>query len=344
MIRKLKSWRIIRFIQPRWHSWKARSPPKGQVAGSNPAWGTTFQENEQATRLLLRGLMNILSIQSHVSYGYVGNKAATFPLQAMGFDVWPVNTVQFSNHTGYGHWQGDICTAEQVRAVIQGLVSLDLAKQCNAILSGYIGDKEIGRVIVETVQRFQQANPKLIYLCDPVMATPNGKACFVKPDIPDFFRTQILSIANIITPNHFEAEYLYGKKINNLNELKQAAHFFHNQGILIVIITSLNLKEKTTSNSNKLIAFLSSKQRQWYATISIPNISATINGSGDLFSALYLGHFLLTQNALTAFRLALNKTHQVIQATHAANRCELKIIGNDYKQAAPDYVMLQQIE
>jgi pyridoxine kinase len=288
--------------------------------------------------------MNILSIQSHVSYGYVGNKAATFPLQAMGFDVWPVNTVQFSNHTGYGHWQGDICTAEQVRAVIQGLVSLDLAKQCNAILSGYIGDKEIGRVIVETVQRFQQANPKLIYLCDPVMATPNGKACFVKPDIPDFFRTQILSIANIITPNHFEAEYLYGKKINNLNDLKQAAHFFHNQGILIVIITSLNLKEKTTSNSNKLIAFLSSKQRQWYATISIPNISATINGSGDLFSALYLGHFLLTQNALTAFRLALNKTHQVIQATHAANRCELKIIGNDYKQAAPDYVMLQQIE
>jgi pyridoxine kinase len=262
----------------------------------------------------------------------------------MGFEVWPVNTVLFSNHTGYGHWQGDICTAEQVRAVIQGLVSLDLARQCDAILSGYIGDKEIGRVIVETVQQFRQANPKLIYLCDPVMATPNGKACFVKPDIPDFFRNQSLAIANIITPNHFEAEYLYGKKINNLNDLKQAAHFFHSQGIRIVIVTSLSLKENNKLNPMEPTAFLSNKEGQWLATNSSSQSSVTINGTGDLFSALYLGHFLLSKDALTAFSLALNKTFQVIQATHAANRRELKIIGNDYKQATPDYVMLQQIK
>ncbi|MFZ0218679.1 MAG: pyridoxal kinase PdxY [Candidatus Aquirickettsiella sp.] len=288
--------------------------------------------------------MNILSIQSHVSYGYVGNKAATFPLQVLGFEVWPVNTVQFSNHTGYGHWQGDICTAEHIRAVIQGLLSLNLAKQCDAILSGYIGDKEIGRVILETVQDFRQANPKLIYLCDPVMATSNGKACFVKSDIPDFFRKESLTIANIITPNHFEAEFLYGKEINNLKELKQAARFFHDQGIVIVIITSLNLNEKKTVSSLEPTAFLSNKQGQWLATNSSPQNPSTINGTGDLFSALYLGHFLLTHDAALAFRLALNKTYQVIQTTRTANRRELKIIGNDYKQAAPDYVMLQQIE
>lgn len=287
--------------------------------------------------------MNILSIQSHVSYGYVGNKAATFPLQSLGFEVWPINTVQFSNHTGYGHWHGDICTAEHIRSVIQGLVSLDLAKRCDAILSGYIGDKEIGEVILETAQQFRQLNPQLIYLCDPVMSTPNGKACFVKPDIPDFFRHQSLSNANIITPNHFEAEYLYGKKINNLKDLKKAANFFHNQGILILIVTRLNLKEKNSSNSvKKPVAFLSNKRGNWFATM--PYTPAMFNGTGDLFSALYLGHFLLSQDALLAFRLTLNKTYQVIQATLAANRHELKIIGNDYKQAAPDYVMLQQIE
>lgn len=288
--------------------------------------------------------MNILSVQSHVSYGYVGNKAATFPLQALGFEVWPVNTVQFSNHTGYGQWQGDICTADQVHAVIQGLVSLGLAKQCDAILSGYIGDKEIGQVILETVQQFRQANPKLIYLCDPVMATPNGKACFVKPDIPDFFRNQSLPMASIITPNHFEAEYLYGKKINSLDDLKQAACFFHNQGILIVIVTSLNLKEKNKINIEESTAFLSNQQGKWLAAMSTPNIPTPINGTGDLFSALYLGHLLLTKDVILAFRLALNKTYQVVQATHVANRRELKIIDNDYKQAAPDYVMLQQIE
>lgn len=288
--------------------------------------------------------MNILSIQSHVSYGYVGNKAATFPLQAMGFEVWPVNTVQFSNHTGYGHWRGEISSSEQIRAIIQGLVSLGLAKHCDAILSGYIGDKDIGHVIVDTVNQFQQANPKLIYLCDPVMATPNGKACFVKPDIPNYFRTKSLTIASIITPNQFEAEFLYGKKINNLDELKQAAHFFHHKGIRIVIITSLNLKEKNKLNATKPTAFLSNNKEQWLAINSSLQTLPMINGTGDLFSALYLGHFLITKDSVLAFNLALNKTQQIIQATQAANCRELKIIGNDYKQVAQDYVMLQQIE
>lgn len=62
--------------------------------------------------------MNILSIQSHVAYGYVGNRAATFPLQRLGFDVWAVNTVQFSNHTGYGAWKGEAFSPAHVRAVI----------------------------------------------------------------------------------------------------------------------------------------------------------------------------------------------------------------------------------
>ncbi|EDP46186.1 pyridoxal kinase PdxY [Rickettsiella grylli] len=286
--------------------------------------------------------MNILSIQSHVSYGYVGNKAATFPLQALGFEVWPVNTVQFSNHTGYGHWQGNICTAKQIRAIIQGLIDLDHAKQCDAILSGYLGDKEIGAVIVDTVRQFQRVNPQLIYLCDPVMATPNGKACFVKPDIPDFFRTECLDVANIITPNHFETEYLYGKKINTLHELKQAANFFHQKGIRIVVITSLNLKKENNLMDN--YAFLSSPQGQFIATRSSPKSPRIINGTGDLFSALYLGYFLLNNNALTAFQCALNKTHQVVQATQIAHCRELKIIHTDYKQVSPNYVMLRQIE
>lgn len=287
--------------------------------------------------------MNILSIQSHVSYGYVGNKAASFPLQSMGFDVWPVNTVQFSNHTGYGHWQGNIFSAEHVRAVIQGLLSLDLAKQCDAILSGYIGDKAIGQVIVETVKQFRQFNPELIYLCDPVMATPNGKGCFVKPDIPDFFRDLSLDVATIITPNHFEAELLYGKKINHLKELQQASHFFHDKGIRIVVVTSLMLEENKDLNISHPIAFLSSKNSQWLA--SAPNIkfNATFNGTGDLFSALYLGHFLYTQDPIISFSLAMNKTYQVIEATQTAKQSELKILGNDYTQAAPDYVMLKQL-
>jgi pyridoxine kinase len=282
--------------------------------------------------------MNILSIQSHVSYGYVGNKAATFPLQSLGFDVWPVNTVQFSNHTGYGHWQGEVFSAQHIYSVIQGLETLGLAKQCDAILSGYIGDKAIGDVIIETVTRFKAINPTLHYLCDPVMGDSGGKGCFVKKDIPEFFRQQCLNVADIITPNHFEAEILWGEKINTLPQLQQACSFFHAKGVQIVAIThlQLNYHEKEV-----YAAFLSIKNNQQYlATTPKLKLNYPLNGSGDLFSALYLGHFLLTNNPLLAFQYALNTTHKIITATAETKQRELKIIGYNYCALAPNTITL----
>ncbi len=284
--------------------------------------------------------MNILSIQSHVSYGYVGNKAATFPLQSLGIEVWPINTVQFSNHTGYGSWQGDIFSAQHIRSVVQGLEALDLDKKCDAILSGYIGDKAIGEVIIKTVKRFRKHNPELCYLCDPVMGEPGGKGCFVKEDIPAFFREQCLEVATIITPNHFEAEILWGKKINNTVELQQACAFFHSKGVSIVIVTRLQIKNE--GNSTEIhSAFLSVKNiGQWLATTSKIESTQTINGSGDLFSALYLGHFLLTKNAVTAFERAMNTTHKIIETTIKSDQRELKIIDNNYCDLAPNTITL----
>ena len=287
--------------------------------------------------------MNILSIQSHVSYGYVGNKAATFPLQSLGFDVWPINTVQFSNHTGYGQWQGDIFSPQHIRAVIQGLESLDLAKQCDAILSGYIGDKAIGEVIIETVNRFRKFNPSLLYLCDPVMGDPGGKGCFVKKDIPHFFREHSITVADIITPNHFEAEILWGEKINTLQQLQQACSFFHTKGVSIVIITRLQLKNH--DDSEDYSAFLSIKNdRQWLASTPGIKLTHAINGSGDLFSALYLGHFLLTKDPVVAFTQAMNTTYKIIEATAKAKQRELKIIGHNYCDLYPNTITLRSLE
>lgn len=283
--------------------------------------------------------MNILSIQSHVSYGYVGNKAATFPLQSLGFEVWPINTVQFSNHTGYGSWQGDIFSAQHIRSVIQGLESLNLDKKCDAILSGYIGDKAIGEVIIETVKRFRKHNPDLYYLCDPVMGEPGGKGCFVKEDIPLFFREQCLELATIITPNHFEAEILCGKKINSLNDLQHACKFFHSKGVSIIVITRLQIKN--TDESKTYNTFLSVKNaQQWLATASEIKLTQAINGSGDLFSALYLGHLLLTKNPVIAFERAINTTNKIIAATAKAGQRELKIIGNNYCDPGPNTITL----
>ncbi|MDD3182489.1 MAG: pyridoxal kinase [Alphaproteobacteria bacterium] len=182
--------------------------------------------------------MCILSIQSHVAYGYVGNKAAVYPLQSMGYDVWPVHTVQFSNHTGYGKWTGEIFSAEHVREVVRGIEALGKASECRAILSGYMGSREICEAVAEITRHFKTINPGLLYLCDPVIG---NTTCFVKPEVLDFFQTQLT--ADIITPNQYEAETLSGMPITNATSLKNVACFFHDRGTRIVVITGIKLPD-----------------------------------------------------------------------------------------------------
>ena len=146
--------------------------------------------------------MNILSIQSHVAYGYVGNRAATFPLQRLGFDVWAVNTVQFSNHTGYGAWQGEVFSPAHVRSIVDGIAERGVMGQCDALLSGYLGDPALGEVVVEAAERVRAANPAAVWACDPVMGDV-GRGFFVRPGIPELFRDRIVPMADVIAPNQF---------------------------------------------------------------------------------------------------------------------------------------------
>ena len=131
--------------------------------------------------------MNVLSIQSSVAYGHVGNNAAVFPLQRLGFSVWPVNTVHFSNHTGYGDWRGFVLPAEDVADVIQGIEDRGVLSECDAVLSGYVGDASVGQVVLDAVARVKAANPRAIYCCDPVMGDAD-RGFFVRPGIPGFMR------------------------------------------------------------------------------------------------------------------------------------------------------------
>jgi pyridoxine kinase len=127
--------------------------------------------------------LNILSVQSSVAYGHVGNSAAVFPLQRMGLEVWPVNTVHFSNHTGYGQWRGPVFPAEEVAGIIRGIEDRGVLRLCDAVLSGYLGDASLGEVVVGAADRVKGHNPKAVYLCDPEMGDA-GRGFFVGPAIP----------------------------------------------------------------------------------------------------------------------------------------------------------------
>lgn len=272
--------------------------------------------------------MSILSIQSHVAYGYVGNKAAVYPLQAMGYDVWPVNTVQFSNHTGYGKWQGDIFSKEHIHNIIQGIIDLGVANQCQAILSGYMGSSEICFEVTAAVAKFKKLNNKLFYLCDPVIG---NTSCFVKPEVLEFFKTNLQ--ADIITPNQFEAEILSGIKITKVEDLKTAAKYFHGLGIGIVVITGLKINEFSV---NDLQIFVSDG-KQFY-TVGTKEYAFAImpNGTGDLFSAVFLGSFLQTHDAILSLRRTVYFTDLVMQNTFVAQTRELKVTSINYSTVEKD--------
>ena len=156
-------------------------------------------------------MLNILSIQSSVAYGHVGNSAAVFPLQRLGIEVWPVITVHFSNHTGYGAWRGPVLGPDDIAEVLTGIEERGVLPSCNAVLSGYMGDAGLGRLIVDAAAKVKALNPQALYCCDPVMGDV-GRGFFVRPGIPDFMRQTAVPAADIITPNQFELEFLTGHK------------------------------------------------------------------------------------------------------------------------------------
>src|SRR6516165_11466422 len=180
----------------------------------------------------------VLSIQSWVACGNVGNTAALFPLQRLGCETWSLNTVAFSNQTGYGKWRGTTVPAGEIATLFEGIAELGVLPRCDAVLSGYLGDAEIGSVLLDIVERVKAANPRALFACDPVMSD-FGPGWYVRAGVPEFYRDRAIAVADIVTPNRFELEWLTGRRIGTLAEASAAAAALQKQGPGIVLVTSL---------------------------------------------------------------------------------------------------------
>src|SRR5882757_4598546 len=186
--------------------------------------------------------MNILSIQSHVAYGHVGNAAATFPLQRLGVEVWPIHTVQFSNHTGYGAWTGRVFDAGLITELVEGIAQRGVLGRCDGVLSGYMGSAETGAAILDAVAQVKAANPRARYCCDPVIGDV-GRGIYVRPGIAEFMRDHALPMADIATPNQFELEHLSGRTTATMPDALQAIDVLHALGPKAILVTSLHTDE-----------------------------------------------------------------------------------------------------
>lgn len=264
--------------------------------------------------------MNLISIQSHVVYGHVGNSAAVFALQRLGVEVWPVHTVQFSNHTGHGQWQGRVFDAGLIRDLVAGLETRGVLDACDGVLSGYIGSPEIGAAILDAVATVKRANPAARYCCDPVIGDA-GKGAFVREGVADFMRDKAVRAADIVTPNHFELDYLTGRTSRTLAGARDAVKALQARGPRAVLVTSLAVDD-TPADAVDLLACDETGEFH----LRTPKLAVAANGAGDAIAALFCAHYLRSGQIDEALSRAASAMFGVLSKTAEAGAPEILLV------------------
>jgi len=262
--------------------------------------------------------LTILSFQSSVAYGHVGNAAAVFCLRRAGFEVWPVDTVMFSNHPGYPSFRGRPRDTADIVEVVEGLDELGVLKTCRAVISGYLGSKETGEAVLRAAERVKELNPDALFCCDPVMGDSDS-GLYVSAGLSGFFRTRAVSAADILMPNHFELEVLVEHSVETATEVLSATDLLLSRGARLVVVTSLHTPNMTPDTIANLVA---TKEGAWM--VSTPRLPLAAKGAGDALAALFLGYYLQEGNAGGALSRAVSSVFAVIKASHHAS--ELRLI------------------
>jgi pyridoxine kinase len=263
----------------------------------------------------------ILSIQSQVAYGHVGNSAAVLPLQRLGFDVFPLNTVQLAHHPGYGAWCGHKLLPEQLDEILGGLEQRGALARCVAVLSGYLGDPGMAGVVARAVEAVRGARLEAPYLCDPVIGD-DGPGVFVGAGVPEAIQGRLVPLADIVVPNRFELAHLTGLRIASLQDALAAAAELRTRGPRLVVATGLDLPERP----GELAVLADATDRSYL--VSTPQLPLAIGGgAGDAFSALFLGHYLIAADLCASLERAVAAMFALIERTVAAGAEELELVA-----------------
>lgn len=266
---------------------------------------------------------HLLSIQSHVAYGHVGNSAAVFPLQRQGFEVTAIDTVQFSNHTGYGEFKGEVFTPAHLRDVLDGVEERGALNKMSALLSGYLGDQHTGQVVLEALHRIRSYQPKALYCCDPVMGDV-GRGFFVQEGLPEWIRDHAIPHADIITPNQFELSFLADQPISQIEDAMNAAAKVRAMGPKQVLVTSLDVAQISDAEIGLL---LDNAEGSYLVTTPKLDFPIPLNGAGDVTSALFLAQTLKGASPEQALQSVAASIFALFKQTFASGERELQLIA-----------------
>ena len=273
--------------------------------------------------------MKVLSIQSHVAYGHVGNSASVFPMQRLGIEVWPVHTVNFSNHTGYGAWRGPLMDPETVRDIVTGIGEREAFVEIDAVLSGYQGGEGIGATILDAVAAVRAENPEAIYACDPVMGNETS-GCFVHESIPVLLREKVVPHADLITPNQFELGFLTDTEPHTLAETLASVDRARGIGPRTILVTSVLRPDRPEGTIEMLACH---EDEAW--VVQTPHLPLKANGSGDVTAALFTSHWLRTHSLGEALGRTASSMFDLLQATLDSGRRELQLVQAQEVYANP---------
>jgi pyridoxine kinase len=273
----------------------------------------------------------ILSIQSSVVYGHVGNSAVTFPLMRMGVEVWPVITVHFSNHTGYESWRGPLLSPTDLRDVVRGIDERGVLGEVDAVLSGYQGREDIGAMILDAVALVKQRNRAAIYCCDPVLGDED-RGSYVRPGIAEFMRQRVVPAAQIITPNQFELTALTGLPVVTMEDVLQAADAARSLGPEVVLITSVVRRDGPTDTIDMVAV---DSDGAWL--VSTPRLPRSFTGSGDVTAATFLVAMLRKWDLAAALAHTAAVIYGLLAVTTSVGRAELALIAAQDELLRPSH-------
>ncbi|MGA4633559.1 pyridoxal kinase PdxY [Pseudomonas solani] len=265
---------------------------------------------------------HLLSIQSHVVFGHAGNRAAVFPVERLGVNVWPLNTVQFSNHTQYGQWTGEVLSPKQVPVLVEGIAAIGELGNCDAVLSGYLGSAAQGREILEVVARIKQANPRALYLCDPVMGHPE-KGCIVAPEVSTFLLEEAAAVADLLCPNQLELNSFAGRRPTSLEDCVGMARALLERGPKAILVKHLDYPGRAAEDFEMLLV---SAEGTWHLRRPLLAFPRQPVGVGDLTSGVFLARLLLGNDLLEAFEFSAAAVHEVLLETQACGSYELELV------------------
>ncbi|RUM97627.1 pyridoxal kinase PdxY [Pseudaminobacter arsenicus] len=256
----------------------------------------------------------VIVISSHVARGSVGNRAAVFALETLGYPVWAVPTVILPWHPGHGRATRIVPDTKQFSALMKDLETAPWLGEVAGVLSGYLGDATQAAAVASLVAAVRARNPKAVYICDPVMGDLGG--LYVPEALAAALRDELIPIADIATPNRYELEWLSGgARLDDISSVARAASQLGPEKMLITSAPAM-----LAGSTGNLLVTPSTTLLAEHRIIERPP-----NGLGDLTAAVFLARLLGGQPLDKALRSTTASVFEILARTAKRGGDELQL-------------------